>query len=286
MSQKIDSKSRKLLACVLHYQNSYFFSKFQNSATVSLVKLTLRPGHTLPLSSAFREAIARCTQSYETDPRPYDALVESFGTHYFAQAHFGGLLYQKTSLNQSYIFWSNNTVVNENIELAFQRQLPPEYRKPSANNQTSLDPEFLRNSRTQFILYGGAKPQKVENTLQFFNSWTQSIPADPWIIAGDLRPIEELLPVGTLRENVQKARLWKHGRSIWREIERSFALGHFEQLVPTWADLQTGYREIEGNLTARGPESVSTVLERLTEAFSVTASVKGLIWGFRYAIFD
>ncbi|KAI2806882.1 hypothetical protein BLOT_008841 [Blomia tropicalis] len=187
----------------------------ETSATVSSIEFDLKAPEILHTSPYFESWVESLPSSYEKDPLMYDEFVDTFGTHYFDIAKFGGYLYQKTIIENSYVKDTNEKEVEANLKLSF---------KAFAGIKTSIGGEiedttkeskerFSRNTENNFYYYGGVSKFTTDEDENYMAKWWDTVNEDPWLFGGQIRPIEWLIKDAAKQNETRKAVVLKMVRA-------------------------------------------------------------------------
>lgn len=167
--------------------------------------------------------LATLPATYEEAPRMYDAFLDTFGTHFYQSGKFGGYLNQKTFISNSYLYASTEHSLQANLKANYLRLV-----KGSIGvdvNATSISNAFMMNTEIHHRYYGGHRgPRSAPETVNL-HEWERAVLQDPWLVGGQLVPIESLIQNETLQREVKKAVLVKLTRATLGDIRESLHLG-------------------------------------------------------------
>lgn len=191
--------------------------------TISSVGVELESPRSLPLKEKFTEMLRTLTTTYENAPRQYDAFLDSFGTHYFERALFGGYIYQKAIIENSYLYASTEQAIQANLNANYMRLLKGSLAVDL--NLSSINQEFTSKTRVHQIYFGGHYDQ-INATENANNAeWRKAVIQNPWLVGGRLIPIESLIANATLQREVKKAVMVRLTRAAIEDLRKSVLLG-------------------------------------------------------------
>lgn len=174
----------------------------------------------------FRKYLDEFPLRYEDNPELYQKFIDSFGTHYFESAKFGGYLYQKTIIENSYLYKSNMKDISVNVKAKLSTffvtaSVGVDVQKSSS----SVNEEFSSNSESHFSHFGGKVDLTNFQEEGAFAKWVDSVYKDPWLFAGKLEPIENLIANLTLRSQVKKAISVYRAKAFLADFRNTIYLG-------------------------------------------------------------
>lgn len=177
----------------------------------------------LQLNSKFTEMLDSLPVQYETAPEKYDAFLETFGTHYFGSAKYGGILYQKTIIENNFIYAKTERNITNSMKLSF-------FGKIAASRETDVDykeitEEFKENTEINFYYYGGNIDLSKIKDPTYLHDWQAAVIHDPWLFGGQLMPIETLVQNETLQGEVKKASSVKRARAFLKDFRETLLVG-------------------------------------------------------------
>ncbi len=117
----------------------------------------------------------------------YRSFVETFGTHYAKTVEFGGLVYQRITVEET----DYTRFLEEQIDVEAQAKMTLEIAKAGGKfeGQDRRSEKFTKATKnsTDNAVYAGGTPQ------QYFDMWAITVAEEPAPIRVELRPLYELL---------------------------------------------------------------------------------------------
>lgn len=160
---------------------------------------------------------------YEEAPRKFDNLLDTFGTHFFQRAKFGGYLCKRTMIENSVLYASTEHAIQADLEAGFMKLVTGSLGVGA--NRTSLSKEFNLRKVKDFYYYGGRYDLSWAKESGNLQEWQRSVSKNPWLNGGQLVPIETLIQNATLQREVQKAVMVKLTRAALQDLRESLHLG-------------------------------------------------------------
>jgi len=199
----------------------------------------------------------------------YDQFVENFGTHYFEMGIFGGYLYQKTFIEDSYMMSSDEHEVTANLEASFGGMVKATAEAEESRKKVSES--FKKNSQTQFFFYGGT-PVTIsqDDPSGFMEQWVPTVNRDPWLFAGKVKPIENLIANDFARGELQKAISLKRARAYLAEIKYAVSIGR----IPLDAQARAELNQIDQMLNTSGSKDIGSVVRNLDKINDMITSFR------------
>ncbi len=158
---------------------------FEAASTVRLWRLALNEGATPPLSPAFAKAVADLppASAGRGDPA-YSAFIRAFGTHYAAQATFGGRSYQHSTSSTA----QTSTLVQQGIDVSAQAGVALTANVGlSTNTSTSQYKAFSQAVTMEQVQWAGGVASSN------WDAWVRSIAGAPVIVGAAFAPLATLL---------------------------------------------------------------------------------------------
>lgn len=179
----------------------------------------------LKLNSQFIDMLERLPATYEAAPEKYEQFLDTFGTHFFESAKFGGYLCLNMDIANNYFYATAKGEIHSNMQLNLLA-IAGGYMNSSAN-ASLISEKFKNNTRKRFYRYGGGfNTGEVENHENMRN-WHNTVLHDPWLFGGKLSPIESLITNETLQQEMKKAVSFKRARVFVNDLKATLHLGGF-----------------------------------------------------------
>ncbi|CAG2172914.1 unnamed protein product, partial [Oppiella nova] len=163
------------------------------------------------------------------NPAKYQEFVDTFGTHYFDSAFFGGFVQQSIELSSNLNLKMSEKDIKVNAEASFLSVV--KIKGGYSGEDKNVTQEFKQNSEVFTAFYGGKA-----NLLKDNNSWAQwweTVPRDPWLFGGNLKPIDNLIE-GAKKPQVAEAVRVKLDKSFLEETKQELIL--FKKFSPVSVD--------------------------------------------------
>ena len=132
----------------------------------------------------------------ESDQASYLAFIHQYGTHYFDDAKFGGLVRALYKMDQSFYSSSESQRIQGNA-LASLLNFFDGLRVGDYKTR-DIEERFEQNTKGSIMFY----PEKLFNT---FADWSTRVARNPWLFSGNLKPISDLISNPTKRSNMETA---------------------------------------------------------------------------------
>jgi len=138
----------------------------------------------------------RLTKSFTEIPGKYQEFIKTFGTHYFHDGFFGGILKMLIKTERSYFEKSTTVGVGLQAEGVFGEVV--KLKGGVGVSNTKVDGNFKAMSSETMRYYGGFTNLLDKGGLK---DWMPTVTGNPWLFRGNLKPIYELIPdEGTKKE--------------------------------------------------------------------------------------
>jgi len=142
----------------------------------------------------------RLTGSFDAMPRRYEEFIKNFGTHYFQDAFFGGMLKLLVETESSYFETSTTVGVGLQAEGLFGQIV--KLKGGVGVSNTNVDGNFKKSSKESMRYYGGSL-----NLLDSagMKEWMPTVIGNPWLFRGNLVPLYELFQDQTQKKEMKLA---------------------------------------------------------------------------------
>lgn len=199
------------------------FSYLQASAIITGVQIDFQAKNMMQLNENVLNYIYKdFPDSYEDKPAVYNEFIGKFGTHYFESANFGGLLYQKTIIENSYKYKADSRDIMASASGKFTKWV--KFSVDVEKKKSSMNEDIDRHSETKSFYYGGLTDLSNQKDDSYLNQWQESVHKDPWLIGGKLVPIENLIMDDTKKAQLKKAIFVYRAKSYLEEFKRTRGL--------------------------------------------------------------
>ncbi len=142
------------------------------------------------------------TKNYNESSKEYIEFIETYGTHYFSNAKFGGKIRVVIEIDEKLYKIMNFNSIKQNAEIQLK------YLSASLgidfgfeNTNQVVDSNFKSNTKSEIRYYGGfhGLSEKMDK------NWALSIYRMPWLLGGELRPITDFIKNEQIREEMTTA---------------------------------------------------------------------------------
>jgi hypothetical protein len=188
------------------------------SAHVSATKVDLIPYLNIKAGTYMKEFINKYLQNnYTENPSKYQEFFDTFGTHYFSSARFGGIIKVEIFTESEYVSKSTQSYLETQAKASYMAILSA--KGGHTSDDTKVDNTYESKSTASAFYYGGdTRFLKSQNDT---NKWIDSISKEPWIFGGHLIPIMNFLPNGTNRDAFNTAYAVKLDKAFLDELSLS-----------------------------------------------------------------
>ncbi|CAH1781035.1 unnamed protein product [Owenia fusiformis] len=165
--------------------------KFVEDVTsfVSAFRAELKPSWQIQLNSGARQYIDTILpNTYEANMEAWDRFVEFYGTHYYAQGSYGGLLKMTMETDKEFVLETSAESTKANAEATFKNWL---IELGVRTSRAQIDAKFTENTNITRRYFGGSG---VLTDPKFYEKWVPTVHTNPWMFAGQLQPLSVLFP--------------------------------------------------------------------------------------------
>lgn len=174
------------------------------AAYVSAVQMDFKPHRTLKPNANFANYVNNLeSATYEADSAKFDEFVDTFGTHYFESGIFGGYLLQQTIIQNDYLYKHTTQEVSTNVQASYLQMIKAKVEHDQTKDESQR--QFEQSTTTNYYYYGGKANLIDAMKLAKFSDWWDSVPSDPWLFGGRIRPIEDLVEQAATKQQVKRA---------------------------------------------------------------------------------
>ncbi|XP_076070486.1 perivitellin-2 67 kDa subunit-like [Mytilus galloprovincialis] len=130
----------------------------------------------------------------------YMKFIKTFGTHYFSQGKFGGLLRLVLTTDQSYYQGRTDTQVKAQASATFFKII--KLGGGGSSRTQTVDSKFTQVTQKSVRYYGGSTNLLATGGI---SAWQPSVMKDPWLFGGSLTEISEMISDDKKRQSMKKA---------------------------------------------------------------------------------
>ncbi|CAG0896999.1 unnamed protein product [Darwinula stevensoni] len=153
--------------------------------------------------------------TFAQDPAAYDKFIAQFGTHYFQNGKYGGVLKLVLETKSEYFSSKTDVQVKNQAEASFLQAFKLDGSQ--SQGKTNIDERF-KELTTKTIRYYGGNTNLLSSSG--INDWQPTVAANPWLFAGDLAPISILIQDPKKRASMDQAVTNYILRSYLAELSR------------------------------------------------------------------
>lgn len=143
----------------------------------------------------------RLTKSFSQDPKSYETFIKTFGTHFFQDAFFGGMLKLVIETESTYFETSTTVGVGLQAEGTFGNIV--KLKGGAGVSHTNVDGNFKKLSKETMRYYGGRA--NLLDKAAGLKEWMPTVIGNPWLFRGNLKPIHELIADKDKSDNMKLA---------------------------------------------------------------------------------
>ncbi|XP_059172761.1 perivitellin-2 67 kDa subunit-like [Physella acuta] len=195
------------------FSASFSYKKMQNSITNSsryisevtafaaATRADVNPPEKLGLDSFAQEYVdTTLTGTFESNPTAYNKFIDTYGTHYFTSAKFGGFIRMVFETSKEYAMTKTESEIEANAKASYMKMVSVSVGHTSSNG--NVDEKFTSNSKTTMKYYGGDTNVLSSDGL---SKWQPTVESDPWLFSGKLKPISDLIKDETKKSSMIRA---------------------------------------------------------------------------------
>ncbi|XP_013787111.1 perivitellin-2 67 kDa subunit-like [Limulus polyphemus] len=232
------------------------------SAYDSAFRADLLPSWALRLNRFAQQFINNwLPESYEANRESYNRFVNFFGTHYFQNANFGGIINVHISTDRSYFYQKTDREVSAQAKASYLKFLS--LKGGYSGAISTVDQKFEQSSIKQIRYYGGETNLLSSSGI---STWQTTVADNPWLFAGDLVSISSLLQNENKKKAMDRAIAFhvniaylKEAQRILRAVKTRYDVGT-EQVNELQQQIQSALTQIEP--TQETVEAISTSIDR------------------------
>jgi len=199
----------------------------ESKAQVGIYTITLDPAKLLSPGTKFMQYINMLPSTY--DIQAYAQFIQDWGTHYVSAATFGGVAKMHTTISHSYYSYHSDSAIQANLKVMWGL-FGGGGGGGSSSHTTDADWQASASSYT--TTSGGDPSIRSFNSSDEWSKWAQSvITGSPIITSYALEMINNVVPAGVKRDNVQKAIM-----AYAAKHNTSFAPASMVNYTMSWCD--------------------------------------------------
>jgi len=142
----------------------------------------------------------RLTGSFTQMPERYQEFIKNFGTHYFQEAVFGGMLKLVVETESKYYEQTTTHKVGLQAQAKFAQLV--KLKGGIGFENTHVDNSFESSSKSLLRYWGGFTNLLDQGEIK---DWMPTVMENPWLFRGNLMPIHELITDGTKKKEMKLA---------------------------------------------------------------------------------
>jgi len=142
----------------------------------------------------------RLTKPFTEAPHLYETFIKTFGTHFFQNAFFGGMLKLDIETERSY--FEDSTIFQIGLEAGGTFGQAVKLKGGIDVGNTNVDIRFKAASQETMRYYGGELNLLNEGGIK---EWTPTIIGNPWLFRGNLVPIYEIMEYEAKKKEMKMA---------------------------------------------------------------------------------
>jgi hypothetical protein len=190
------------------------------SAHVSAFAAELLPSWTANAGAYLKQFYTQfLPNNYLENPGKYQEFLNTFGTHWFQNGHFGGKMILEIETNKAYAMSTNSKTLGVSASATFFNILT--LSGGHKKGLTKVDKHYYENSVFTASYYGGVAELIKTGGLSGFDGWSASVHKSPWIFGGQMTSIVDFLPAGPKKNAVNTALIVKLDYSYLDEMARN-----------------------------------------------------------------
>jgi hypothetical protein len=139
---------------------------------------------------------------YLQNPGLYQKFLNDYGTHFFQESLFGGLMKIDSLTTRQYALHHTAKTMATEAGISFLGFLG--VSGGASKMQQNTDKVYNENSVIRESYYGGTA-DLIKTGLSGFNNWKASAQKNPWLFEGHMEPITSFLPAGPKKNAVATA---------------------------------------------------------------------------------
>ncbi|CAG0884115.1 unnamed protein product [Darwinula stevensoni] len=137
--------------------------------------------------------------NFTDDPGPYEKFIATFGTHYFQNGKFGGVIKLIMETKSEYFDQKTDEQIKAEAQTSYSDLTIKIGYKDSI---VKIDKKFEEMTTKHARYYGGNTNLLASDGMQI---WQPTVLSDPWLFSGKLSPISNLIREERKRTSMEQA---------------------------------------------------------------------------------
>jgi len=138
--------------------------------------------------------------TFKEDPEKYQTFIDYYGTHYFSEATFGGVIEVLLETSTDYYEKTSDSKVQAEAKATFKAIM---IGGSSSGGSKKVDEEFTKNTAKTIRVHGGTT--NLFNEDKGFKDWKSTVPGLPYLYKGKLKPIYALFKDEDKKDAMKRA---------------------------------------------------------------------------------
>jgi len=172
------------------------------SAQVSAYRVKLVPPAAEHVGEDLTHDYNNLPPTYVQNPALYQKFLSDYGTHFFQESLFGGLMIMSSFTSKYYSMTHTVEVIKSQGGFSFFGLFGG--GGGHSTEEKKIDALYKANSIVHGAFYGGTA-ELMKEGLSGFNNWKASAQKNPWLCEGHLEQITSFLPNGPKKTAVETA---------------------------------------------------------------------------------
>jgi hypothetical protein len=161
-------------------------------AHVSAYAVELAPSWREIAGATMKHDLDQLPATYLANPGAFQGFLNSYGTHYFQIARYGGVMNVESETTVDYALTHTAQTMSIQAGISFFNTVG--ITGGHAQGKQAQDKVYAENTITQANYYGGTANPSAG--IAGFQNWMSSAQKDPWIFGGQMESILTFIPEG------------------------------------------------------------------------------------------
>ncbi|CAC5371793.1 PRF1 [Mytilus coruscus] len=195
-------------------------------------KINMMPDWALEFSRVAKMYIERFLPKTFNDntTSQYMRFIHTFGTHYFNQGKFGGLLRLILATDESYFDKKIDSQVEAQASATFFNII--KLGGGGSSDRQTVDEAFIKATKENIRYYGGSTDLIVTDGI---SAWQSTVAGKPWLFGGSLTEISGMIADRSKRQSMKRAiQVYMdkaHMEELLRIITWYYSFGKWDQHI-------------------------------------------------------